>query len=250
MGRFATAADYYNYREPYPPEFFAHVASRLLLNPKTTMLDIGCGPGNLAIGFAPFVGACVAIDIEHTMLSAAVAAAKAANVKIFFIQQAIEQLFPAPDSYDFVTIGRALHWLSPELTLGVLEKIVSPEGRIAICGSIASDSPVNAWNEEFRRVRRAWASDPDESKYRIDVGHWFAHSGFRKLDEVQVLHRHRVSVPHLLARALSFSNASPEVLAERRPEFEAEIASALAPFATDNSVEEELLVKATIVGRT
>ena len=249
MGRFATAAGYYSYREPYPPEFFAHVASRLLLSAKTRMLDIGCGPGNLAIGFAPFVGVSTAIDVEPEMLHAAQAAAKSAGVEISFVQQPIERLEASANSFDFVTIGRALHWLSPEPTLAVLEEVVSPAGRIAICGSKASDSTANAWNAEFTRLRRAWSADPDESRYRIDVDRWFAPSSFRNLDEVEVPYRHGVSIPELVARALSFSTTSPEVLGERRAEFEAEVAAALLPFATNNAVEEELLVTATIVGR-
>jgi predicted RNA methylase len=56
MGRFASTVEFYSrHREPYPTEFFANVAERIALRGNETLLDIGCGPGLLAIGFATFV---------------------------------------------------------------------------------------------------------------------------------------------------------------------------------------------------
>lgn len=53
MGRFASAVDFYSrYREPYPPKFFKNVAELIGLRGNEALLDIGCGPGLLAIGFS------------------------------------------------------------------------------------------------------------------------------------------------------------------------------------------------------
>lgn len=249
MGRFETVVDFYRYREPYPLEFFSTVAERLLLTRQTRLLDVGCGPGNLAIGFAPFTGSSTAIDLEPEMLRVARAAAAAAKVEIAFIEKGIEDLAVGAGSFDFVTIGRALHWLSRESTLAVLERILAPAGRIAICGASSSDSPVNAWTAEFKRVRTEWAADHDESRYKIDLDQWFAASGFRRLEEIEVAHRHAVGIAELIGRALSYSTTSPAVLGERRPQFEAAVESALTPFAIAGALEEELCARATIFGR-
>jgi len=57
MGRFASTVEFYaRYREPYPPEFFKKSAEQIALRGNESLLDVGCGPGLLAIGFAPFVG--------------------------------------------------------------------------------------------------------------------------------------------------------------------------------------------------
>jgi SAM-dependent methyltransferase len=65
MGRFASTVEFYaRYREPYPPEFFQKVAEQIGLRGDETLLDVGCGPGMLAIGFAPFVGSCTGLDPE------------------------------------------------------------------------------------------------------------------------------------------------------------------------------------------
>jgi len=44
------------------------------------LLDIGCGPGLLAIDFAPFVGSCTGLDPESAMIEAAKVAAVEAGV--------------------------------------------------------------------------------------------------------------------------------------------------------------------------
>ena len=100
MGRFETVVDFYRYREPYPPEFFAAVAARVGLTHRTRVLDVGCGPGNLAIGFAPLTGSCTAIDVEPEMLRVARAAAAEAKVEITFIEKAIEDLDFADNSFN------------------------------------------------------------------------------------------------------------------------------------------------------
>lgn len=221
---------------------------RLALTRDMRLLDVGCGPGNLAIGFAPFVGSCTAIDREPEMLRAAHLAVVQAGVDITFIQTTLEDLDSGDGSFDFVTIGRALHWLSRETALTVLKRIVAPGGRIAVCGSTASDAPVNEWLGKFKDIRRAWASDPDESRYKIDRDQWFASSRFRKIDQINVEHRHTVTVPELVGRALSFSITSPAVLGDRRPQFEEELRAALEPFAQNGAIEEEVVAKATVFG--
>jgi hypothetical protein len=57
MGRFASTVDFYaRYREPYLPEFFKKVAEQIGLRGYESLIDVGCGPALLAIGFAPFCG--------------------------------------------------------------------------------------------------------------------------------------------------------------------------------------------------
>ena len=55
-----------------------------------------------------------------------------------------------------------------------------------------------------------------------------------------------VTIEELIGRGLSLSVTSPAILGERRPEFEAALRAALTPFATNGSLNEELLIKAVV----
>ena len=246
MGRFETSAEFYRFREPYPVAFFDAVAERVGLSKKTRMLDVGCGPGNLAIGFAGHVGSCVGIDPEVEMLRVARELAAEAGAEITFVQTVVEKLDCAGGSFDFVTIGRALHWLDKTATLLVLERVVADGGCVAICNSAPSESPVNAWAAKFRELRRAWSADPDESRYRIDSDAWFAGSPFVKRDEVAVTQRHSLRMEELIGRGLSFSVTSPAALGARRAQFEFALRNALEPFAVNGVLEEEVVARASL----
>lgn len=152
-----------------------------------------------------------------------------------------------PGSFDAVTIGRALYWLSGETAIPVLDRILAPGGWIAICGSTAaSDSAVNAWNEEYRQIRNAFTTDPNETRYKPDLDQWFSSSRFRRTADIAVEHRREISVDDLVARALSFSTTSPAVLGTRQPEFEDQIRAVLEPCARRGFLEEQLRSVATI----
>jgi SAM-dependent methyltransferase len=209
------------------------------------MLDVACGPGNLAIGFAPYVAHCIAIDIEPEMLRAA--RTEAANqTNITFQQTPIEDLTAPPASFDFATIGRAIHWLPQEATLAVFERVIAPNGLIAVCTSAATDAPCNAWSATFRDLRQKWSTDYNESRYRPNLDAWFAPSRFRRTIELSATQTCTFTIEHLINRALSFSVTSPATLGSRRPEFESELRTALQSFATDGAVHEEIEARATI----
>jgi ubiquinone/menaquinone biosynthesis C-methylase UbiE len=110
MGRFATTAPLYEqFRPPYPPGFFRVVAERLEFGPGHSLIDLGTGPGLIAIGFAPYVGRVVGVDPEPAMLGAARQAAARARIDLALIQSTAERLPPDLGPFGVVTIGRALH---------------------------------------------------------------------------------------------------------------------------------------------
>lgn len=250
MGRFASTVEFYSrYREPYPQPFFEKVAENLNLRGSESLLDIGCGPGLLAIGFAPFVRRCTGLDPEAALITAATAAAAEAGIALSLIHGRIEE-FPTAKTYDIITIGRALHWLERETALPVLERIVTPDsGRIVICGASSIETPKTAWVKSYENVRRAWASEPDERRYRISGNEWFKESRFKEIGNVSVTECREVTPADLLGRALSKSNTSPEVLAEGQGTFETEIAAALKPFIEGGVLLEQIVARASIFGR-
>jgi SAM-dependent methyltransferase len=248
VGRFDSTVPFYTrYREPYPESFFREVARRQGLHHTERLIDIGCGPGSLAIGFAPYVQSCVGVDIETEMLAAARVEAARAGVHINLVQARIEDLPANIGCFQAVTIGRALHWFDREEALAVLQRMVAANGWIAICGTKTYSAAAQGWVGKFHDVRRAFSSDPDESRHHINVEDWFRGSRFGNAEQVEVTETHRVTIPDLIGRALSLSTTSPEVLGDRRPAFEAAMREALEPLSDGGVFDEQVTAVATIL---
>ncbi len=249
MGRFASTVEFYSrYREPYPPAFFSHVAEQIGLRGNENLLDIGCGPGLLAIGFAPYVERVTGIDPEAAMIAAAKAAAAEAGVALSLIHGRIEE-FSAACTFDFVTIGRALHWMDRSAALPVLERIVSDRGRILICGARSVETPASPWLKPYEDLRHGWNCDPERKRYQLDGKEWFAGSCFGELATTSVSESRQATIGDLINRALSKSNTSPAFLGARRARFEAEMTVVLEPFAKHGILQEQIVAHASIFGR-
>jgi SAM-dependent methyltransferase len=248
VGRFDSTAPYYaRYREPYPAGFFKEMARREALQGTERLIDIGCGPGSLAIGFAPYVRSCVGVDVETEMLAAARVEAARSGVHVELMQARIEELPEDIGAFQAVTVGRALHWFDRDEALGALDRIVAENGWIAICGTKTFGAATQGWDGKFHDIRRAWSSNPDESCYHIDFEEWFRGSRFRKVEDVEVSENHQVTIDDLIGRALSMSTTSPDALGERRTAFEAAMREALDPLSTGGIFEEKITAVAMIL---
>lgn len=246
MGRFASTTQFYSrYREPYSPRFFAKLAKELRLRGAERLLDVGCGPALLALGFAPYAGSCTGIDPEPGMIAEAAKAASEAGVTLSLIHGQIEQ-FSATHGFDIVTIGRALHWLDRERALAVLERIVVPGGRVLICGARSEGNDKTPWVKAYDDVRRKWVDESERRRNRPDSKTWFTGTGFAEAGVIEVAENRTVTVPELIGRALSRSVTSPEKLGERREAFEADIEEVLTPFAKNGFLEERIVARAAV----
>jgi SAM-dependent methyltransferase len=248
MGRFATTVDFYSlYREPYIPQFFQTVATKLGFQKTDHLLDIGCGPALLALGFAPYVEHCTAIDPEPAMLQAAKEAARKADIPLNLYLTRLED-FQLPEKFQIITIGRALHWLNRPSALAKLDELLAPHGRILICGASSLDTETTPWVKPYAELRRTYAAN-DENLYERDGARWFAGSLFIQLDEISVQQSREVTIPELIGRSLSRSNTSPAVLGERRAQFESEMTSLLTPLSTQGVLQERILARAAVFAR-
>jgi hypothetical protein len=101
MGRFASTVAYYeSARPPYGAAFFYEVAVKLGFDRSQRLLDVGAGPGILAIGFAPYCGEIVGVDPEPAMIEAARSAAARAGVAAKFIEGRVEDMGRSLGAFD------------------------------------------------------------------------------------------------------------------------------------------------------
>lgn len=256
MGRFATTvALYEELRPPYPAEFFRNVAQRLSLGKQHSLIDLGTGPGLLALGFAPYVGRIVGVDPEPAMIAAARKAAARASQPLTLIEGRAEDLPADIGSFDVVTIGRALHWMDRDATLGLFERLVAPEGTILVCSSHSAADGRNPWLGEFNQARRFWseASLWSESvggeRIHRDLAAFFHGTRFHVADAVRVEASHEISVHDLARRVLTFSSSSPDALGDKTDAMLRDVEQRLLPLSRKGSVTEVVVAAAQTLKR-
>lgn len=256
MGRFAsTVALYEKFRPPYPPAFFREVARRLSLSKQGALIDLGTGPGLLALGFAPYIGRIIGVDPEPAMLAAAKAAAARAGIAFTLIEGRAEDLAQDIGGFDVVTIGRALHWMEQSALGPLLDRLVAPGGSVAVCASFSATDGRNAWLEEYRAARRTWSdaelwseSRHGERRHR-DFVEALSTTSFHGAEIIAVESTHDISVSDLAQRMLTFSSSSPAALGERAEPMLRDVEARLMPFSRDGVLTEIVVSTAQIARR-
>lgn len=244
MGRFASTVPYYAAcREPYPDEFFAAVAARLGLNGRQRLIDLGCGPGLLGLGLAPFVARVVGVDPEPAMLAAARDTAEARGVALTLIEGRTETLPPDLGPFEVATIGRALHWMDPEPTRAALDRLLTADGVVLICGTDhPEDAPENAWLPAYAAFRRTFGEGGDRN---VDLPAFFGPTRFRPGEPVRVRTHRRLTLADLAGRTLSKSTSSPDLLGKQAEGLAERLGQVLAPYLRGGELEEVVEARAT-----
>jgi ubiquinone/menaquinone biosynthesis C-methylase UbiE len=151
------------------------------------VLDCGCGPGTVTVGFAVLVapGLVVGTDIEESQVALAAENAfrrNLANVR-FEVADIYELPFEAA-SFDAVFTSAVLGNLrEPDKGLREIHRVLKPEGVVGVKefdhgGDIAyPPEPAMAQYEEFyRRLRREYGHDPEGGR---KIGALLFDAGFR-----------------------------------------------------------------------
>jgi len=247
VGRFDSTVEFYERaRQPYSSAFFATVARRLGFDGGQRLLDLGTGPGLLALGFAPFVGEVIGVDPEPAMIAAARKAADRSGVPLRLIEGRTETLSASMDMFDVVTIGRALHWMEPEGARAALDQIVAPHGRILICRASSIADGKNPWLATYDAMRKSWTEASGAERYGRDPDAFFVGTRFDRGETIKVESEQKITVERLIDRVLSMSSSSPALLGNHTQAMRAALREALGPFALDGLVNEAVEAGAVV----
>ena len=252
-GRFRELANFYTTGRPTYPRLLARrVADLVGLNGSQTVLDLGTGPGFLALDFYPFAGKVIGVDPEPEMLNVARRNATKAGVKIEFVSGSSGDLGPRFGRLHLVTIGRAFHWMDRPRTLKVLETLIEPTGGVALFQESYPVVPVNDWQPSFQAILDYYgAADPARDRTHSNKDHEtvLLDSTFSHLERVAVLERRDTSIEHLVDRSLSYARAWEGRPGSRLKDMAMEVRDALQPYATKGYVPEVLEGTALIARR-
>jgi len=134
-----SVVDRYHLRPTYPPEIFT-LLNALVVDEPRTVLDVGCGTGNVARPLANSVERVDAVDRSLPMLARARTLPGGDSPKIRWLHGRAEDVETQPP-YALVTAGESLHWMDWGVVLPRFAREVSSHGVLAIVYLV--DQPVS-----------------------------------------------------------------------------------------------------------
>ena len=120
----------YPYRPPYPSALIDHLAGLVQDMPRV-VLDVGCGPGDIARPLAALVDRVDALDASAGMLDVGRAAAGGDAANLRWMLSRIEDAALEPP-YALITAGESLHWFEWDRVMPLFARLLTPRGTLAI----------------------------------------------------------------------------------------------------------------------
>jgi SAM-dependent methyltransferase len=251
---FGGAAPFYaRYRADHGQAAVDHLARRLVAG--RTVLDLGCGPGTVAIPLARLVRRVLAVDPDAEMLAEGERLAEgSANIRwLLGDSTRLRELPP----FDDVVMGRSFHWMDRQAVLADLDALLPAGGAVALIGP-AREPVTPPWEPAMRRVRAAFGAD-EEAMLRTAAGSFqssgehhhdvLAGSAFSRLEAA--LFERRLTRRHdeVVGLQLSYSYCSPARLGDRLAAFTEAAGAALEAENPSGEWEERVVTEVLIARR-
>lgn len=254
--RFQTTVPYCSrYRLGYPDLLIQRVIARLGLKCGDAVMDLGCGPGLVAVPFAKAGMAVTCVDPEPAMLEAAKAAAADAGVVLDLRQGSSFDLPKGIGPFKLVTMGRSFHWMDREATLKSLEPLVTRDGAAVLMHDIHTKTAENRWRRMLHELGNEYGRDESFHVEARQDPNFQAHesvlmnSAFAHVESVGVFIRRAMTADDIVGLAFSLSTSSPQKLGDRIGEFEARLRAKLVELSPDGRFEEIAEMTALIATR-
>jgi SAM-dependent methyltransferase len=154
-----------------------------ILEPGTTLLDVGCGPGTITADLADRVAPGRVIGVDSSAEVIARAATDHQRDNLTFATGDIYALDLPDDAVDVAFAHQVLQHLSdPVAALRELRRVTRPGGTVAVRDSdygafvwSPADPVLDAWLDLYHRVTRHNDAEPDAGRY-LHV--WAREAGF------------------------------------------------------------------------
>ncbi|MFJ9446114.1 class I SAM-dependent methyltransferase [Kitasatospora sp. NPDC101235] len=238
-----TAAHYTRGRLPYAPGLAEALAGALGLDGRGRLLDVGCGPGTLALGLAHLFGEVVGVDPDAGMIAEA-RRAGAAEPRATWVRARAEELPAGLGTFTLATFGQSFHWMDRDLVAATVRRMLRPGGALAHISDLKGEPrpteglphppvPYAAIGELVRRylgpVRRAGQGLLPHGTPGGEAT-VLARAGFAGPQRIVVpggrpLER---TADDAVAGVFALSSSAPHLFAERRPAFGSDLRRLLA----------------------
>jgi SAM-dependent methyltransferase len=246
-----TAAYYRQGRKPYAPGLADALAAHLSLDGNGRLLDVGCGPGSVALLFAHLFDSVIGLDPDAGMVAEAERAAREAGAdNTTWVQMRAEELPASLGAFRVISFGQSFHWMDRPRVAAAVREMLDPRGAVVQVDLWHASPPdvqptggphpavPEAAIDELRRRwlgphRRAGQGFRDTSPSGEDEV--FQGAGFAPEQIVVVPDDRRItrSADDIVAWVLSTSSTAPHLFGEQLGNFVQDLRSLLLQTAPD-----------------
>ncbi|OOV21914.1 SAM-dependent methyltransferase [Streptomyces avermitilis] len=239
---FLGSAPYYQRgRLPYAPGLPDVLAETLMLDGRGRLIDVGCGPGTLALSLAHLFSEVVGVDPDSGMIAEAERRADEAGVPgtSRWLRARAEELPAGLGTFTVATFGQSFHWMDRDVVASTVKDMLRNGGALVHISDLKTEirtveglphpavpySAVTSLTSQYlgaaRRAGRGvllHGTPGDEAAVLTRAG--FAGPRRHVVPGGQALER---TCDDVAAWVFSLSSSAPHLFGERRDAFEADL---------------------------
>jgi SAM-dependent methyltransferase len=246
-----TAAYYRQGRKPYSPDLAGALAAHLSLDGQGRLLDVGCGPGNVALLFAHLFGRVVGLDPDPGMVAEATRAAAEQGVdNTTWVQMRAEELPASLGTFRVITFGQSFHWMDRPRVATAVRDMLDPNGAVVQVDlwhtSPPDEQPRNGphpavpeaaidelrrrWLGPHRRAGQGFRNTSPSGEDEVFQSAGFAPELIIRVPDDRLMTR---SADDVVAWVLSTSSTAPHLFGEQLEDFVQDLRSLLLEASPD-----------------
>ncbi|WP_026416362.1 class I SAM-dependent methyltransferase [Actinomadura oligospora] len=254
-----TAAYYARYRPRYPADLYDYLTARFGLDGTQTTLDLGSGPGIIALPLSRLVAHVYAVDPDADMLTEGRAATEATRTTNITWVRGRDADLPGLGlpALHLTTIGKAFHWMDRRQTLTDLDALTAPGGGVALISPHAYPDVFipSRWRPVIDEVRIRYLGPdrragnglyPTTGRRHEEL---LATSPFNHVETVTWTQTVTRTLDEMVGLQLSQAYTSPALLGPHQDAYEHDLREALTELQPDGVFTQDLPTTAIIATR-
>jgi SAM-dependent methyltransferase len=244
---FAGSSEYYDRgRIPYPPglcDAFAAVAD-LAGSPR--LIDVGCGPGTVALRLGDLFTEVVGVDADPGMIDEATRAAARQNLtNARWVRLRAEELPAGVGVFRYATFAQSFHWMDRDLVAARMFDMLEPGGAFVHVGGqeLATPAPAHPLPhplppaDDIQELKHSYLGPEARAgqgvlRHGTPGNEWdvLRQAGFEAPIVTRVAGRQLLerTVDDLVAEVFSLSSSAPHLFGEKLADFEHDLRASLA----------------------
>jgi ubiquinone/menaquinone biosynthesis C-methylase UbiE len=249
---FAGTAPYYGrFRAPYAQAAIDFIVERYSLSKRMRALDLGCGPGTIAIPLSYSVGEVVAVDPDADMIAEGRRlAASRGRENIQWLRSKAEDISLEARTFRVATIGHAFHWMDRDVVLRKLAILIADEGGLALVNA-GKRRPQESWEPVADQIAAKFLgprtrhpkSNPQEPEHEPALARSEYFSNFTAHEFPSTITR---DIDSIIGCVYSKSSSAKPLFGDHAKAFEAELTEALLSLNPAGVFNEQLETEVVI----